>query len=154
MNLPSEYQSYIHTSRYAKWIPAENRRETWDETVNRYINFFFTDGDELLYPSVATELQEAILNLEVMPSMRTLMTAGKALERDNVAGYNCAYLAIDNFKAFDEAMYVLMCGTGVGFSVERQYINLLPELAEEFHNSDTIITVSDSIYISIKSRKS
>jgi len=138
------YSSYIHCSRYARWLPDDNRRETWEETVNRYINFFFADGEYVLHGSTAAELQDAILNLEVMPSMRTLMTAGKALERDNVAGYNCAYLAVDNIRAFDEAMYVLMCGTGVGFSVERQYVNLLPEIAEDFYETDTCIVVADS----------
>ena len=142
MSLPSEYQSYIHTSRYARWLPDENRRESWEETVDRYIDFWVDRG--LLGFEDAETLANAIHGLEVMPSMRTLMTAGKALERDNVAGYNCSYLAVDNLKAFDEAMYVLMCGTGVGFSVERQYINLLPELAEEFHETDTTITVADS----------
>ena len=93
---------------------------------------------------VRGEIRDAIIGLETCPSMRTLMTAGVALERDNVAGYNCSYLAVDNLKAFDEAMYVLMCGTGVGFSVERQYINQLPELAEEFYETDTTITVADS----------
>ena len=140
MSLPTEYQSYIHTSRYARWLPEENRRENWEETVQRYMDFFADKFDD----DTHDEVMDAILNLEVMPSMRTLMTAGKALERDNVAGYNCSYLAVDNLKAFDEAMYVLMCGTGVGFSVERQYINLLPELAEEFHETDTTITVADS----------
>jgi len=145
MKLPSEYQSYIHTSRYAKWIPEENRRETWEETVSRYMNFWTKDSENpMLDTETFNEIEKAIKNLEVMPSMRTLMTAGKALERDNVAGYNCSYLAVDNLRAFDEAMYVLMCGTGVGFSVERQYINLLPELAEEFHETDTTITVADS----------
>ena len=148
--LPTNYQSYIHTSRYARWLPEENRRETWEETVNRYISYFMasvngnTDRGDVIDSDMGDVLRDAILNLEVMPSMRTLMTAGKALERDNVAGYNCSYLAVDNLKAFDEAMYVLMCGTGVGFSVERQYINQLPELAEEFYETDTTITVADS----------
>ena len=145
MSLPTEYQSYIHTSRYARWLPEENRRETWEETVKRYIDFFYNKFPNVLEDhDTISELTYAIQDLEVMPSMRTLMTAGKALERDNVAGYNCSYLAVDNLKAFDEAMYVLMCGTGVGFSVERQYINNLPELAEEFYETDTTITVSDS----------
>ena len=142
MSLPTDYQSYIHTSRYARWLPEENRRETWEETVDRYIDFWVDRG--LLGFEDAETLANSIHGLEVMPSMRTLMTAGKALERDNVAGYNCSYLAVDNLKAFDEAMYVLMCGTGVGFSVERQYINLLPELAEEFYETDTTITIADS----------
>jgi len=141
LSLPTTYQSYIHTSRYARWIPEENRRETWRETVKRYMMFF---NDKINDDIIAAELFDAIEYLEVMPSMRTLMTAGVALERDNVAGYNCSYLAVDNLRAFDETMYVLMCGTGVGFSVERQYINQLPEVAEEFHESDTCIVVQDS----------
>ena len=142
-SLPTDYQSYIHTSRYARWLPDEERRETWEETVSRYIDFF-RDRTDKLEPNNVQELYNSILNLEVMPSMRTLMTAGVALERDNVAGYNCAYVAVDNIRVFDETMYVLMCGTGVGFSVERQYVNLLPEMSEEFHDTDTTITVSDS----------
>ena len=148
MSLPTDYQSYIHTSRYARWLPEENRRETWEETVERYCDFWYErfgdTGDGDWFGIELGKFRESILNLEVMPSMRTLMTAGKALERDNVAGYNCSYLAVDNLKAFDEAMYVLMNGTGVGFSVERQYINQLPEIAEEFHETDTCIVVSDS----------
>ena len=142
------YSSYIHCSRYAKWLPEEKRRETWEETVERYIDFFWQreafGSNEKKANKLADELKGAILNLEIMPSMRTLMTAGVALDRDNVAGYNCAYLAVDNIRAFDEAMYVLMCGTGVGFSVERQYIKDLPEVAEEFFDSETCIVVPDS----------
>lgn len=141
--LPTDYQSYIHKSRYARWREDLGRRETWEETVERYIEFFKHDiavgGSEYI-----DELRKSILNLEVMPSMRVLMTAGEALARDNVAGYNCSYLAVDNVRAFDEAMYILLCGTGVGFSVERQYINQLPEVAEEFHETDTTIVVADS----------
>ena len=150
MSLPTNYQSYIHTSRYARWLPEENRRETWEETVDRYISYFMvrvngdTNGSDVIDNDMGDVLRDAILNLEIMPSMRTLMTAGKALERDNVAGYNCSYLAVDNLKAFDEAMYVLMCGTGVGFSVERNEVDKLPELAEEFYETDTTITVRDS----------
>ena len=145
MSLPTDYQSYIHTSRYARWLPEENRRETWEETVQRYQDFFVERTELSVEDKVEfVEAMASVFALEVMPSMRTLMTAGKALERDNVAGYNCSYLAVDNLKAFDEAMYVLMCGTGVGFSVERQYINLLPELAEEFYETDTTITIADS----------
>jgi ribonucleoside-diphosphate reductase alpha chain len=146
--LPTDYQQYIATSRYARWLEDENRRETWDETVDRYINFFDskysgTYGmDE--HGLIQGEVRDAILNLEVMPSMRCLMTAGKALERDNVAGYNCSYRAVDDTRAFDEIMYVLLCGTGVGFSVERQYTNNLPTVAEEFHDTDTTIVVKDS----------
>jgi ribonucleoside-triphosphate reductase len=136
------YQQYIHKSRYARYLPEEQRRETWRETVERYLNFWMDKG--LLSHKEANELYEDIYNLEVMPSMRALMTAGEALERDNVAGFNCSYLPIDHPKAFDEMMYVLMCGTGVGFSVERQYITKLPEVAEEFHETDTVIHVADS----------
>lgn len=136
------YQSYIHKSRYARYLPDEQRRETWDETVDRYISFFKNRGS--LDDRTAEELREAIINLEVMPSMRALMTAGEALDRDNVAGFNCSYLPIDHPKAFDEMMYILMCGTGAGFSVERQYINKLPEVSEDFHDTETIIHVADS----------
>lgn len=134
------YQQYIHKSRYARYLPEQKRRETWKETVDRYINYW---GDKL-NSSEQAELSKAIYDLEIMPSMRALMTAGPALDRDNVAGFNCSYLPIDHPKAFDELMYVLMCGTGVGFSVERQYISKLPEVAETFHDTDTIINVADS----------
>jgi len=144
VSLPSDYQKYIHTSRYARWLPEEKRRENWNETVNRYIGFFSDRSGDMVGTKLFAELRDAITNLEVMPSMRTLMTAGKALERDNVAGYNCAYVAVDNLRVFDETMFILMCGTGVGFSVERQFINNIPELAEEFHETDTVINVSDS----------
>ena len=136
------YQQYIHKSRYARYLPEEQRRETWRETVNRYLDFWVSK--EKLTRKEADSLFDDIHNLEVMPSMRALMTAGEALERDNVAGFNCSYLPIDHPKAFDEMMYVLMCGTGVGFSVERQYITKLPEVAEEFHETDTVIHVADS----------
>ena len=136
------YQQYIHKSRYARYLPDENRRETWEETVNRYLEFWLERGQITL--EEMNEIFPAIHDLEVMPSMRALMTAGEALKRDNVAGFNCSYLPIDHPKAFDEMMYVLMCGTGVGFSVERQYISKLPEVAEEFHDTDTVIHVADS----------
>jgi ribonucleoside-triphosphate reductase len=143
VNLPTVYQEYIAKSRYARYLDEAGRRETWDETVDRYISFF-----QAKFPETKgipwRELRDAILNLEVMPSMRCLMTAGPALDRDNVAGYNCSYVAVDHPRVFDEVMYILLCGTGVGFSVERQYINKLPEVAEEFHESDTIIHVRDS----------
>ena len=135
------YQQYIHKSRYARYLPEEKRRETWEETVARYVNYFANKFD---IEDVYDEILTAIDNLDVMPSMRALMTAGEALERDNVAGFNCSYLPIDHPKAFDELMYVLLCGTGVGFSVERQYIQKLPEVAEEFHETDTVINVADS----------
>ena len=134
------YQQYIHKSRYARYIPELKRRETWEETVGRYVDYW---GDKLPEAD-AKEARKAIENLEVMPSMRALMTAGEALDRDNVAGFNCSYMPIDHPKAFDELMYVLMCGTGAGFSVERQYIQKLPEVAEDFHGTDSIIHVSDS----------
>ena len=136
------YQQYIHKSRYARYLPEEQRRETWEETVNRYINYWVDRAG--LNDFEVSEIFKSIHDLDVMPSMRALMTAGPALDRDNVAGFNCSYLPIDHPKAFDEMMYVLMCGTGVGFSVERQYISKLPEVAEEFHDTDSIIHVSDS----------
>ena len=134
------YESYIHKSRYARYLPHEERRETWEETVNRYVNYW---GDKLNVDE-QKEIYKAIHGLEVMPSMRALMTAGEALDRDNVAGFNCSYLAIDSPRAFDEMMYVLMCGTGVGFSVEEQYVSKLPEIAEDFHATDTVIHIPDS----------
>jgi len=136
------YQQYIHKSRYARYLPEEQRRETWEETVNRYVNFWVDRG--ALNDFDVSEIFKSIHDLDVMPSMRALMTAGEALDRDNVAGFNCSYLPIDHPKAFDELMYVLLCGTGVGFSVERQYISKLPEVAEEFHETDTVINVADS----------
>ena len=136
------YQQYIHKSRYARYLPEEQRRETWEETVNRYVNYWVDRAG--LNDFEVSEIFKSIHDLDVMPSMRALMTAGPALDRDNVAGFNCSYLPIDHPKAFDEMMYVLMCGTGVGFSVERQYISKLPEVAEEFHDTDSIIHVSDS----------
>lgn len=142
MSLPTSYQNFIHVSRYARWLEDEQRRENWNETVERYINYFSARHADI--DSIRTELSSAILDLEVMPSMRCLMTAGVALDRDNVAGYNCSYVAVDNIRVFDEIMYVLLCGTGVGFSVERQYINKLPEVPDELFETDTCITVSDS----------
>ena len=148
IRLPTEYQQFIHLSRYSRWLENKGRRETWEETVNRYFNFFdkhlaiFTKGK--LSKSEREELRQAVLNLEVLPSMRCLMTAGEALERDNIAGYNCAYVHINRVRAFDEILYVLMCCTGVGFSVERQFVEKLPTIAEEFSDSDTVISVADS----------
>ena len=134
------YQQYIHKSRYARYLPQEERRETWKETITRYIRYW---GDKLT-DEERVEIFQAIHKLEVMPSMRALMTAGPALDRDNMAGFNCSYIAIDSPRSFDEMMYVLMCGTGVGYSVEDQYISKLPEIAEEFHATDTVIHVPDS----------
>lgn len=136
------YSEFIHLSRYARWLPEEGRRENWDETVSRYIEFFASRNEELA--DEIRELKPFIKNFEAMPSMRALMTAGPALKRDEVAGYNCSYVTIDHPRAFDETMYILMCGTGVGFSVERQYVTKLPEVAEDFHDSDTVIHVKDS----------
>ena len=140
--LPTDYQSFIHTSRYARWLDKEQRRETWAETVSRYIQNVVVKAtrDEI----IVDEIEQAILGLEVMPSMRAVMTAGPALERDNTAGYNCSYLPVDDPKSFDEAMFILLCGTGVGFSVERQYINKLPDVPENMFNSDTVVVVKDS----------
>ena len=138
--LPTDYQAFIHTSRYARWLEDEGRRESWSETVDRYMgNVVGYDIDHKIY----NELREAILSLEVMPSMRAMMTAGAALDRDNTAGYNCSYLPVDDPKSFDEAMFILLCGTGVGFSVERQFVSKLPEIPELFE-SDTTIVVKDS----------
>lgn len=143
--LPTAYQQFIHVSRYARWIDEESRRETWEETVGRYFAYWrakFHDKPDVL--AVLPEAEQAVLNLEVMPSMRALMTAGPAMDRDNMAGYNCSFLAIDHPRAFDEVMYILMCGTGVGFSVESRFVEQLPEIAEEHHETDTIIVVPDS----------
>ena len=139
--LPTDYQTFIATSRYARWLDNEGRRETWGETVDRYVDNILKPkaGDD----SYTQSIRDAILNLEVMPSMRALMTAGPALERDNTAGYNCSYLPVDDPKSFDEAMFILLCGTGVGFSVERQFVSKLPEVPELFE-SDTTIVVKDS----------
>ena len=137
----NDYQKFIAISRYARWMDDAGRRETWEETVSRYVDYI-TEKVKGQLPK--TEMFDAIHNLEVMPSMRALMTAGSALERDNTAGYNCSYLPIDDPKAFDEAMYILLCGTGVGFSVERQYVNQLPEIPQSIEDVDTVIDVQDS----------
>ena len=146
--LPTSYQEFIHLSRYSRWLPDKKRRETWDETIKRYFDFFQDYLKEncnyTLKPKLREELETAVLNLRVMPSMRCLMTAGEALKRENIAGYNCSYIAISRVQSFDEILYVLMNGTGVGFSVERQYITQLPMVAEEFHPSDIVINVPDS----------
>ena len=146
--LPTSYQEFIHLSRYSRWLPEKKRRETWDETVSRYFDFFKEHLNELhqykVTDKLRKELEEAVLSTQVMPSMRCLMTAGEALKRENIAGYNCSYVAVDRVHAFDEILYVLMNGTGVGFSVERQYVSQLPTVADEFHMTDTTITVADS----------
>jgi ribonucleoside-triphosphate reductase len=134
------YQQFIHKSRYARYLPEHQRRESWEETIGRFIDFFDTKLDRNHFE----RFKSLIVGMDVMPSMRALMTAGKALEKDNVAGYNCAYTAVDSLRAFDECLYILMCGTGLGFSVERQYIAKLPIIAEDFHETDTVIVVRDS----------
>ena len=137
----NDYQKFIAISRYARWIDEENRRETWEETVDRYVSYM---SQKVKGHLPLVQIKDAITKLEVMPSMRALMTAGSALERDNTAGYNCSYLPVDDPKSFDEAMYILLCGTGVGFSVERQYIDKLPEIPEKMFKSDTTIVIRDS----------
>lgn len=136
-----DFKTYIHKSRYARWLPELGRRETWEETVTRYCDFW-----KKRYPDIFPyeEAYGAIYKKEVMPSMRALMTAGPALERDNIAGFNCSYIPVDDVRAFDEIMYILMNGTGVGYSVERQFVNKLPEVSETFTGTDTVITVADS----------
>jgi|TARA_B100001964_G_scaffold176541_1_gene194510 ribonucleoside-diphosphate reductase alpha chain len=142
----TDYQKYIHKSRYARWLETENRRENWEETVKRYFDFFEKHLKEKFDWKMKErkELESAVLNMEIMPSMRALMTAGPALERDNIAGYNCAAVTVNRIRAFDEAMYVLMNGTGMGFSVERREVEKLPEVPEELYPSDTTIHVTDS----------
>ena len=146
--LPTSYQEFIHLSRYSRWLPEKERRETWDETVARYFDFFTEHLKETvnftLSKELRSELEQAVLGLRVMPSMRCIMTAGEALKRENIAGYNCSYVAVDRPQAFDEILYILMNGTGVGFSVERQYVSQLPTIADEFFETDTTITVADS----------
>jgi ribonucleoside-triphosphate reductase len=150
-NLPTPYQDFIHKSRYARWNETDKRREDWDETVDRYLDYvtehvkkehdFDIEGHNI---GLYSALRNHILELKVMPSMRAMMTAGEALDRDNICGYNCSYIPVDHPRAFDECMYILMCGTGVGFSVERENVDKLPIIAEKFHRSDTVITVADS----------
>ena len=146
--LPTQYQQFIHLSRYSRWLPEEQRRENWSETVSRYFDFFEEHVRDMhsfeIKKDVRQELEEAVLDTSVMPSMRCLMTAGEALKRENIAGYNCSYVAVNRVQAFDEILYVLMNGTGVGFSVERQHVSELPVVAEEFFQTDTTIEVADS----------
>lgn len=142
------YQEYIAKSRYSRFLEEEGRRENWFETVDRYMDFMKkhlkTKHDYVVPMETDSELREAIKNLEIVPSMRSIMTSGKALERDNTAGYNCAYLPVDDPKCFDEAMFILLCGTGVGFSVEQKYVNKLPEVPHMMFESDSTVVVSDS----------
>lgn len=146
---PSVYEEFIYKSRYAKWIESENRRENWDETVGRIVEYYKDAicskiGYEAFSINEYQELYDAIYNLEVMPSMRALMTAGPALDRCHVPAYNCAYLPVDSPRSFDEAMYILMCGTGVGYSVESKYVDQLPRISEQFESTATTIVVADS----------
>jgi ribonucleoside-triphosphate reductase (thioredoxin) len=141
-HLPTDYQTFIATSRYARWLEEENRRETWAETVGRFIDNIVRPSD--IDVETINEIEEAILNLEVMPSMRALMTAGQAADRDNTCVYNCSYLPVDHPRAFDEAMFILLCGTGVGFSVERQAIQKLPQVPETIAEVEDVIVVQDS----------
>lgn len=147
-NTNTLYSQYIAKSRYARYLPELKRREHWEETVDRYMEFMDShlkkNYNYYLGPSQYKNIRQAIVNLEVMPSMRAMMTAGIALERDNTAGYNCAYIVVDDPKAFDEAMFILMCGTGIGFSVERQYINKLPEVPDTLFPSDSTVVFKDS----------
>jgi ribonucleoside-diphosphate reductase alpha chain len=146
--IANPYENFIALSRYAKWVEAEGRRETWGETVDRYFSFMTNHLKEnhnyIPNEKLVAELKEFVFKRNVMPSMRSVMTSGAALERDNVAGYNCAFLPVDSPRSFDETMYVLMCGTGVGFSVEYKYINKLPAVPEKLEKSDTVIVVEDS----------
>lgn len=146
--LPTAYQEVIHKTRYARWIEEEGRRENWDETVDRYVNYMFDAvkryNNYEFDKDVIAEIRQNILETKVMPSMRGLMTAGKALEQDNTAIYNCSYLPVDSLRSFDETMYILMNGTGVGYSVESKYVNQLPPVSEHFENSSTVIVVDDS----------
>ena len=146
--LPSSYQEFIHKSRYARWLEDKGRRENWGETVTRYVDFMsktLFDKHNYKIDKVDKEMiEEYITNLNVMPSMRAMMTAGEALERDNTCGYNCSYLPVDSPRSFDEAMYILMCGTGVGFSVERENVDKLPIVSENMQKSDVVIVVDDS----------
>jgi ribonucleoside-diphosphate reductase alpha chain len=146
--IENPYENFIALSRYAKWVEAEGRRETWGETVDRYFTFMTnhlkTNHNYIPNEKLVAELKEFVFERNVMPSMRSVMTSGAALERDNVAGYNCAFLPVDSPRSFDETMYVLMCGTGVGFSVEYKYINKLPSVPEKLEKSDTVIVVEDS----------
>ena len=145
--IENPYENFIALSRYARWISTENRRETWGETVDRYFDFMTKHLATMnYYPNqkLVDELKDAVYNRNVMPSMRAVMTAGPALDRDHVAGYNCSFVPVDNPRSFDETMYILMCGTGVGFSVEYKYVNKLPVVPDTLEKSDSVIVVEDS----------
>ena len=147
--LPTSYQNFIAMSRYARWNEEEGRRETRVETVCRYFDYMESVLEKKhsykLSKELRRELEQAVIGLEIMPSMRAVMTAGLALDRCNVGAYNCSYLPVDNPRSFDEAMYVLMNGTGVGFSIERDHVEKLPIVSETFHRSNTMIVVDDSL---------
>lgn len=141
------YQQFIAKSRYARFLEDKKRRENWPETVKRYFDFLeshLIKNYSYTMGVVRSQLEEAVVNMEIMPSMRAIMTAGEALERDNVCAFNCSYIPVDDPKSFDEAMFILMCGSGVGFSVERQYVNQLPEIPDKLYQSDTTVIVKDS----------
>jgi ribonucleoside-diphosphate reductase alpha chain len=148
MTTMTPYQTYIAKSRYSRYLDDKGRREHWSETTARYFDFMEKQLKEknnyTLTPELRARLEAAVVNLDVMPSMRSIMTSGEALERQNVAGYNCSYMPIDDVKSFDEAMYILLCGTGVGFSVEHKYVNKLPEIPEKLYESNTVVHVKDS----------
>src|ERR1043166_9421836 len=146
--LPTDYQNYIAKSRYARFLDKEGRRENWDETVSRYFDYFQQDMEEShgykLSPVLRSELEDAVGNLHVMPSMRALMSAGEAARRENMATYNCSYIPIDRPKLLAEVLYILLCGTGVGFSVERQVIKQLPDVPAQFAKGGPEVVVADS----------
>ena len=146
--IENPYENFIALSRYARWLEKENRRETWQETVDRYFDFMLNHLDKNLNykpdSKLVEELKQNVFFRNVMPSMRAVMTAGAALERDHVAGYNCSFIPVDNVRSFDETMYILMCGTGVGFSVEYKYVNKLPAVPETIEKTSTIVVVEDS----------
>ena len=146
--LPTDYQNFIALSRYARWKEEDKRRETWVETVERYFDYMkahlHSTCNYVLSDELRSELEEAVLNQDIMPSMRALMTSGPALDRCHVGAYNCSYVPVDSPRAFDETMYILMCGTGVGFSVERHSIEKMPTVNEDMHETDTVIKVGDS----------
>ena len=152
MKLPTDYQTFIHLSRYSRWLEEDNRRETWEETISRLVNYFkyhIENNLEIFFKEedsdIWKELYRSISSLEVMPSMRAMMAAGPALARENIAGYNCSYIPIDSPRSFDEVLYILMNGTGVGFSVERQYVNNLPTIPyTDMEETDDVISVADS----------
>ena len=146
VTLPTQYQSFIHRSRYARWLEDKGRRETWNETVDRYINFMCYDkgGNPLIESELVGEIRHAILHLDILPSMRAMMTAGPALEKTNVAGYNCAYTSLDKPIRFAEILYILMCGTGIGFSCEKSEIATLPVVPDEIKPGGCHLVVEDS----------